>query len=86
MRFYTPVNEMYVCARVSASTGLWNEQRTDEGAFVRAVLNLANASIAMTDAILSERPDAIFVNSESSEFAQPCCPDEEIRRHRRFRE
>jgi beta-glucosidase/6-phospho-beta-glucosidase/beta-galactosidase len=80
VRFYTPVNEMYVCARMSALQGLWNEQLTDEGAFVRAVLNLAEASVAMTDAILARRPDAIFVNSESSEFHQPCCPDPEIER------
>jgi hypothetical protein len=29
-------------------------------------------------AILKERPDAVFVNSESGEFNQPCCPDPEI--------
>ena len=78
VRFYTPVNEMYVCARYSAIDGLWNEQERSEGAFVRATLNLAGASIAMTDAILGQRADAVFVNSESSEFSQPCCPDPEI--------
>jgi beta-glucosidase/6-phospho-beta-glucosidase/beta-galactosidase len=78
VRFYTPVNEMYVCARMSALDGLWNEQMIDEGAFVTAAINLAAASIAMSDAILAARPDAVFVNSESSEFYQPCCPDPEI--------
>ena len=78
VRFYTPINEMYVCARFSALEGLWNEEQRSEAAFVRAVLNLASASIAMTDTILRERPDAVFVNSESSEFCQPCCPDPEI--------
>ena len=78
VRFYTPVNEMYVCARKSALEGDWNEQRCDEGAFVNAVFNLAFASVGMTDAILERRKDAIFVNSESSEFAQPCCPDPEV--------
>ena len=34
----------------------------------------------MTSAILAERPDAIFINSESSEFWQPCCPDADIQR------
>jgi beta-glucosidase/6-phospho-beta-glucosidase/beta-galactosidase len=75
IRFYTPVNEMYVCARMSALDGLWNEQLHDDGAYARAAWNLANASIAMSDAILKRRPDAIFINSESSEFYQPCCPD-----------
>jgi beta-glucosidase/6-phospho-beta-glucosidase/beta-galactosidase len=78
VRFYTPVNEMYVCARMSALDGLWNEQCRSEQAFLNAAFNLANASIAMTDAILTKRPDAILVNSESSEFYQPCCPDQEI--------
>ena len=84
VRFYTPVNEMYVCARMSALDGTWNEQRRDETAFAAAAFNLARASIAMTDAILAVRPDAIFVNSESSEFCQACCPDPEIQRIAEF--
>src|SRR5690348_4356530 len=78
VRFYTPVNEMYVCARMSALDGLWNEQLRDEGAYARAAWNLANASIRMSDAILKRRSDAVFINSESSEFYQPCCPDEHV--------
>lgn len=84
VRFYTPVNEMYVCARMSAIQGVWNEQRHDEGAFVTAAFNLAHASTRMSDAILERRPDALFVNSESSEFYQPCCPDESIQREAEF--
>jgi beta-glucosidase/6-phospho-beta-glucosidase/beta-galactosidase len=80
VRFYTPINEMYVCARHSALDGSWNEQLQSEGAFVRAALNLAGASVGMTNAIVESRPDAIFVNSESSEFCQSCCPDPEIQR------
>ncbi|HEX6661259.1 MAG TPA: family 1 glycosylhydrolase [Sphingomicrobium sp.] len=78
VRFYTPVNEMYVCARMSALDGVWNEQLQDEKSFVVAAFNLAAASVGMTDAILEARPDAVFVNSESSEFYQPCCPDPDI--------
>ena len=84
VRFYTPVNEMYVCARMSALDGTWNEQRRDETAFAAAVFNLARASIAMTEAILAVRPNAVFINSESSEFRQACCPDPEIQRIARF--
>jgi beta-glucosidase/6-phospho-beta-glucosidase/beta-galactosidase len=80
VRFYTPVNEMYVCARMSALDGIWNEQLRDEGAYAKAAWNLANASILMSDAILKHRPDAIFINSESSEFYQPCCPDADVQR------
>ena len=78
VRFYTPVNEMFVSARMSALDGVWNEQLRDEGAFIAATFNLAAASVAMTDALLAVRPDAVFVNSESSEFYQPCCPDPEV--------
>ena len=83
-RFYTPINEMYVCARKSALEGVWNEQRCDEASFVTATFNLADASVKMTDAILGHRPDALFVNSESSEFNQACCPDEPIQRMAAF--
>lgn len=78
VRFYTPVNEMYVCARMSALEGVWNEQRADEGSFIRAAVNIASACIHMTKAILRERADAIFINSESGEFTQSCCPGPEI--------
>ena len=84
VRFYTPVNEMYVCARMSTLEGLWNEQRRDEAAFVAAVFNLARASIAMSEEILKRRPDAVFVNSESSEFHQPCCPDPAVQKKAEF--
>jgi beta-glucosidase/6-phospho-beta-glucosidase/beta-galactosidase len=80
VRFYTPVNEMYVCARMSALQGAWNEQRSDDTAFVRAAINLADASLAITKAVLKRREDAVFINSESSEFTQPCCPDSAIQR------
>ena len=80
IKFYTPVNEMYVTTRMSALEGVWNEQERSEKAFVTATRNVARASVLMMQAILRARPDAIFVNSESSEFYQPCCPDREIRR------
>jgi beta-glucosidase/6-phospho-beta-glucosidase/beta-galactosidase len=78
IRHYTPVNEIYVAARMSALEGVWNEQLRSETAFVTAVRHLARASVLMMQAITRERPDAIFITSESSEFYQPCCPDPEI--------
>jgi beta-glucosidase/6-phospho-beta-glucosidase/beta-galactosidase len=80
IRLYTPVNEMYVAARMSALDGVWNEQLRSETAFVTAIRHLARASLLMMEAILRECPDAEFINSESSEFYQPCCPDAEIQR------
>lgn len=70
MKFYTPVNEMYVTTRMSALDGVWNEQLRSDDAFVRATCNVAKASILMMQTIQRERPDAVFINSESSEFYQ----------------
>ena len=84
VKLYTPVNEMYVTTRMSALDGNWNEQRRSEREFVTATRNVAKASILMMKAIAAVRPDAIFVNSESSEFYQACCPDKEIQRIANF--
>ncbi len=84
VQMYTPVNEMYVCTKLSALEGVWNEQLRDERAFLTAVRHVARASVLMAQAIAQERPDAIFVNSESGEFYQPCCPDPEVVRIAEF--
>jgi hypothetical protein len=52
VRFYTPVNEMYVCTKLSALEGLWNEQRRDERSYVTSVRHLAKANVLMMQAIL----------------------------------
>jgi beta-glucosidase/6-phospho-beta-glucosidase/beta-galactosidase len=78
VRFYTPVNEMYVTTRMSALEGAWNEQRRDDRSFVTAIANVAKASKLMMAEIQKVNPKAIFVNSESSEFYQACCPDKDI--------
>ncbi len=80
VKFYTPVNEMYVTARMSALDGVWNEQRRDDKSYVTATRNVAQASVLMMREILQIKPNAIFVNSESSEFYQPCCPGRDIQR------
>lgn len=84
VRYYTPVNEMYVCAKLSALEGLWNEQKRDERSFMTAVRHMAKANILMFEAILEVRPDAVFINSESGEFYQACCPEPEIVRRADF--
>ena len=78
VRFYTPVNEMFVCARLSALDGVWNEQKRDERAFVTAVGGLASANVAMMEEILKRRGDAVFVTSESGEFFQAASADPEV--------
>jgi beta-glucosidase/6-phospho-beta-glucosidase/beta-galactosidase len=78
VRLYTPVNEMYVTAKMSALDGVWNEQLRSERAFVTAIKHLAKASVLAAQSILKEQPEAIFVNSESGEFFQACCPDQKL--------
>lgn len=78
VRFYTPFNEMFVCTKLSALEGLWNEQLKSERAFVTAVRHVVKANSLMCREILQRRPDAVLVNSESGEFYQPCCPDPHI--------
>ncbi|HEX6125366.1 MAG TPA: family 1 glycosylhydrolase [Pyrinomonadaceae bacterium] len=84
IKFYTPVNEMYVTARMSALDGVWNEQMRSDRGFVTATRHVAKASVLMMTEILRVKPEAIFINSESSEFHQPCCPDPEIERKADF--
>ena len=74
VQLYTPVNEMYVCALFSARYGWWNEQLQSDGAFVTALKHIARANVLAMRAILLERPDAIFIQSESSEYFHAANP------------
>jgi beta-glucosidase/6-phospho-beta-glucosidase/beta-galactosidase len=68
VQLYTPINEMYICATFSAAYGWWNEQLRSDGAFVTAIKHLVKANVLAMQAILQVRHDAIFVQSESSEY------------------
>jgi beta-glucosidase len=74
IRFYTPVNEMYVCARFSALYGWWNEQQANPHAYVTAAKHLARANVMAMQEIARLRPDALFIQSESTEYFHPCTP------------
>lgn len=67
IKFYTPVNEMLVCARFSGKLGHWNEQQRSEETFVRAHANQCRATLHAIDAIVARRRDAIFIQSEIAE-------------------
>jgi beta-glucosidase/6-phospho-beta-glucosidase/beta-galactosidase len=74
IQIYTPVNEMWICAMFSGLYGWWNEQlRTDRG-FVTALKHLVKANIMAMREILVVRPDALFVQSESTEYFHAECP------------
>ncbi|WP_375426952.1 family 1 glycosylhydrolase [uncultured Sphingomonas sp.] len=68
VQLYTPVNEMFICATFSARYGWWNEQGTTDVTFVKALGNIVKANVLAMRAILIARPDAIFIQSESSEY------------------
>ncbi len=68
IQLYTPINEMYICALFSAYYGWWNEQQTTDRSFVTALKHIVKANVLAMKAILEVRPDAIFIQSESSEY------------------
>lgn len=68
VRYYTPVNEIYVTARISALEGGWNEALRSDRGFVTAMKHLCAASILANHAIARHRPDCIIVQSESAEY------------------
>ena len=74
VQLYTPVNEMYVCALFSARYGWWNEQMTSERAVITALKHIVKANVLAMRAILEHRQDAIFIQSESSEYYHPASP------------
>jgi beta-glucosidase len=68
VQLYTPVNEMFICATFSAKYGWWNEQMTSDRAFVTALKHIVKANVLGMMEILKRRADAIFIQSESSEY------------------
>ena len=67
VRYFTPVNEIFVCAHFSALRGWWNECAHDDRSFVRALRNMCMAHELAVEAIMRERPDAVIVQAESVE-------------------
>ncbi len=88
VQLYTPINEMYICSLFSARFGWWNEQLTDDRSYVTALKHIVKANVLAMKAILEVRPDAIFVQSESSEYFHAADPSAirpaEILNERRF--
>lgn len=71
VRFYTPVNEIYIAATFFAQYGWWNERKCGDRYFVRALHNLSKANVLAMRAILESSAQAIFIQSESSEYFHP---------------
>ena len=69
VQLYTPVNEMFICATFSAQ--LWLVERAGpptDRCYVTAIKHIVKANVLAMQAILKVRPDAIFIQSESSEY------------------
>ena len=75
LQFYTPINEIFITAMFSAQYGWWNERLSSDLAFVTALKHLCKANILAMHEILKVRPDAIFIQSESSEYFHPMRPE-----------
>lgn len=88
VQLYTPMNEMFICAVFSAMYGWWNEQLKDDKAFVTALKHIVKANVMAMIEILKRRPDAIFIQSESSEYFHADSPaaihEAELRNRWRF--
>jgi beta-glucosidase len=68
VQLYTPVNEMFICAQFSGMFGWWNEQGKSDFTFITALKNIVRANVLAMKEIIRHRTDAIFIQSESSEY------------------
>jgi beta-glucosidase len=88
VRAYTPVNEPLVSATFSARLGWWNERRTDDRSFARALDGVSACAVLAMEAIRARRPDAIFLQSDACEGYQPMAvsalPEATFRNELRF--
>lgn len=80
IKYYTPVNEPFVTAFISAKLGMWNEQLygrdwQDDRYFVRAAANISKAAVMARKAIeqvwvdQKREGEPVFVQNESFELA-----------------
>ena len=75
LQYYTPVNEIFITALFSAQYGWWNERLTTDRGFVTALKHLCKANVMAMHEILKVQPDAVFIQSESSEYFHPVRPE-----------
>lgn len=88
IQLYTPVNEIFITAMFSAKYGWWNERLTDNKSFVTALKHLCQANVMAMNEIIKIQPDAVFIQSESSEYFHPqdpsCIPLAQFLNQKRF--
>jgi beta-glucosidase/6-phospho-beta-glucosidase/beta-galactosidase len=74
VRFYTPVNEIYITAQFSAAFGWWNERLSSDQGFVTNIKHCVKASMLVMRTLLELNPEIIFIFSESTEYVHPASP------------
>jgi len=74
VRLYTPINEIFIAATFSAQLGWWNERLSSDRAFVCALKHLCQANLLAMRSILEVQPEAVFVQSESTEYFHSADP------------
>ena len=75
LQFYTPINEIFITAMFSGQYGWWNECLSSDEAFVTALKHLCKANVMAMHEIIKIQPEAIFIQSESSEYFHPVRPE-----------
>jgi beta-glucosidase/6-phospho-beta-glucosidase/beta-galactosidase len=84
VNLFTPVNEIFVCAKLSTLAGFWNEQKHDERSFVTALRHLCRANLLAIREISAVREAPVFIQSESSEHFHPGAAEEKTRERVRW--
>ena len=75
LQYYTPVNEIFITAMFSGQYGWWNECLHDDRSFVTALKHSCKANILAMHEILKVQPNAVFIQSESTEYFHPVRPE-----------
>ncbi len=75
VRYWTPVNEIFVASLFSGWLGMWNERERGHGPFLTAMRHMCMMNVLAMDVICQHIRDPIFIQSESSEYWHPAHPD-----------
>jgi beta-glucosidase/6-phospho-beta-glucosidase/beta-galactosidase len=75
IRYWTPVNEIFIAGLFSGWLGGWNECLRGHTSFMTALRNLTMMNVMAMDEIAAVCDRPIFVQSESSEYWHPAHPD-----------
>jgi len=86
VRAFTPVNEIYVSARISGWDGLWNERLRTERGFITALKHLVAANLLAAAEIVRHHPNAMLIQSESAEYTHHVvtAPSHDVKRRNKL--